>query len=488
MGSESLQEVRDPLNLKRFFLVFAICLFFHIASYSAFGTYVSILFFVIGVLLLFFSFRAAFVFFVAVAYISVDVPYSLLETSFEPKTIFSVTILGITIMKLWCIAMISVISMKSLFMKHYIICNNMSVYLYLLFFSILFCLVNGNYIYITAVVGDIRLFVNFFIGFLGVVLAWRRRALPLLTIVVSGLFISVSQTIIMLFNAYLMSSRGAIYQLASDTNSYLIPFFILFCIVIVENKKYTFYGKFISVMSIAILSTSFIVSASRGRMLIALLALLLYFITFKKFKGLAVFLGLFTFVMVSIPLVNENMYSYLMWKMSTIVPSVENASSMTRYVEFYNIVMGNLESPWDFIWGKGLGAYWDSSYLAYPYDLLGRDAYPDMNIVNDQYFKPHGLWLFSLLKFGIVGTAIFYGYFVYLFCSAKVLVKRRNNMTNVTLQCLAIQLPILYVVAFSSKLQLIGGVISGVISLIVLNNRERQVPCSGHPVGHRLLK
>ena len=164
------------------------------------------------------------------------------------------------------------------------------------------------------------------------------------------------------------------------------------------------------------------------------------------------------------------MFNSLIWKLLTFTPDANLAqSSLVRVIEYQNIINQNLNSVTEFLFGQGIGGSWNSQYKPYPFHLSGTDSYPDEWIVNDVFYKPHGIIQFIILKFGFFGLFLIYfslGY--YIFKCKKLLsnivhIKKTNNFYLIPL--LLSSVCSLFLISYSSKHQLFLGVLLALFSL-----------------------
>lgn len=390
-----------------------------------------------------------------------DLPYDL-ELLENFASIHTSLLFGQTISKILILFLLVIVSRKFILEYRANSLNNGFIKLMrnLCILALIVGIFTGNIFYFNEYINDLRFFVNFFIGFLLVVLFLKdgtyRDILPTL----SSIFIAKVLSILIL--AFYLSKSDLIYKITTDTGFYLMIFFILYFLVIYNKMPSKKYWSFLGIASVII---ALGVSASRGRMVIVILALGMFLYATKNFStipkiALACFLGLSL-----VPVVSPEMYNYLIWKVTSFNPE-EGAgeSSLIRYIEFSNIVQYNLNHISSFFFGRGLGGFWTSHYTPYPFSLYGTNSYPDEWIENDKFFKPHGIVQFLLLKVGFIGTLFFYGFLVRLFFQSKAYFQKLKNSnsldSNLVMALSAGMLPF-FLVAFSSKLQLFGGVIFG---------------------------
>jgi O-antigen ligase len=114
----------------------------------------------------------------------------------------------------------------------------------------------------------------------------------------------------------------------------------------------------------------------------------------------------------------------------------------------------------------GLGGYFTSEYVSYPFNMYGTSSYPDLWIDIDKFYKPHGSWLFILLKFGLFGFLIIF--YTVIALSYSILKQAMTNFEfteySSIIVAIASFLPFLFLVNFSSKLQVFTGVMFAIIA------------------------
>jgi hypothetical protein len=215
------------------------------------------------------------------------------------------------------------------------------------------------------------------------------------------------------------------------------------------------------------------ITISRERILLVAMALLIYLLVFKKIK-VAVFTVLLLiagFYLISFA--NPNMFNFVVWKLTTMLPKAEsnaNASSSVRWIEFQNIIYEQFKAPYKLFIGTGWGGSFTSEYAPFSTQILGTSSFPDEWIQQDKYYRPHGTYLYVLLKYGIVGLSLFYG-FIIIFAANSIsrAKKRLRNIVNISVasNCdyanwyivvtVAISLPVVALIIFTSKLQILTG-------------------------------
>ncbi len=220
--------------------------------------------------------------------------------------------------------------------------------------------------------------------------------------------------------------------------------------------------------------------ASRGNILALFIGLvvLLYIIYTQNRKVLArvkpnKIIIIFTIlVLFSVGLMNylrPGSLDYLLWKISSYTTFLEGqkiTSAGTRWLELKNIVP-YLWNNGNILWGEGLGGWFSDIYYPYSESLYGRHAYDDIWIERGTLYKPHGTPLFILLKMGVVGILIYYGLLIRIIQRCIKVVRSSLVLDNrLIISTIAATLPLLYLKNFSSKMQIVMGILVGIIAVI----------------------
>lgn len=407
-----------------------------------------------------------------------DFPFDLSNESFSSLHVSRIG--GQTIAKLLSLFFLLVIFLnwikKSRIPRvHWII----RVFTLLLTVAVITGLVKGNGQYIQAFINDSRFFLNFIIGFYLVVSFLKDNLLFQKIFPYFAIIFSIKTIGIVLVSIYL-SQTTTVYTIYSDSGLYLANFFVLFFVGVTSvNKKKIWY----SVFGILIILLCLGLSASRGKILLTILSIFLFLFAAKKLKMLPLIVGVIVCVSFLVFLINPDMYQYLEWKVTSFKPDkTTGKSSYVRFVEYVNILGINLNSIHGFILGEGLGGYFTTKYLFFPFELRGIHSYPNEWINMGKFFKPHGSIAVMLLKNGVVGTMFFYGSLIYFFFKAKAvyfvnLVKDKQR-AQLLMIFGASALPTL-LISYSAKLNLMCGVLFGVYYCLQLDmktlNKESQL-------------
>ena len=455
-----MQLKRFSLNNLALWLIFYTIIFYiQLNSYLSFTIFI---FPIVGLSLAFFSSRkSGFLFYLLTIFIFDDYSYNIDKSSYF-TSIDTQLFAGQTVAKLWAFVWIFIIFIDlfkgKVFLKKSAIKN---VMIYLLISSLIVGCMNGNYNYFKEMINDLRMFVNFFIGFIGILLYFPENQSINSIIKSMGLILIAKMSVLIIFVLILLQTN-TINTIASDTGFYLIPTFIIIFATtgLINSKLLSYLGVFLCIITLG-------VSASRGKIFILLVQLLMYLYAVGKLTKSPVYLLLLVIPISLIPLISPEIYRFLIWKLTSFsVDPEQGISTYIRFIELKNIMALNLDNIFNFLFGSGLGGYWDSSRYIYEITLYDIDAYPDEWISNDKFFKPHGNIFFFLLKFGIVGAIYFYFKLFNNFIKQKRIYENSSlffNNQHLGKISIAIFTGIiaLSIVAFSSKLQLIFGVFAG---------------------------
>ena len=415
--------------------------------------------------------KFGFLLYVLSLFIFDDHSYSIDKTVYF-ASIDTYTLGGQTISKLWTFFWVVLIFMDLLKGRVFIVKSSITTaMLYLLVVSLINGVLNYNFIYLKEFVNDGRMFVNYFVGFMGVSLYLTNINDILIMIRLLGLVL-MSKMIIFICFVIILLQTSLLHTISSDTGFYLLPTFLIIYSILSENNS-----KWISYLGITLCILLLGMSASRGKIIILLFQVLLYAYSIGKLIRSPLYLLLLIIPVSLIPLLSQDIYQFLIWKLTSFsVDPEKGISTYIRYIEWKNIISMNLSSVVNFLFGTGLGGYWDSSRFDYGITLFNIDAYPDEWIRNDKFFKPHGNTIFFLLKFGIVGFAYFYAIIFSNLIKRKRFFKKHAKLRYSEIEVkmsIAIVTGIiaLSVVAFSSKLQFFFGIFSAFLAYLAREKR-----------------
>jgi hypothetical protein len=425
-----------------------------------------ILFLLAGILIAIIDRKTGFIYFFLTIFLFDDIPYhhSLTDVFISIDTL---EIVGQTSSKIWILIWLILIGSDFLKKKRSVPKDKTRyILLLLLFISLITGLLKGNLVYFGPFVNDFRFFINFLVGYFGVIL-YIDNSKEIYTIFkVIGL-IFAGKLIVLVYQTIFISQDLDIYTIAGDTGLVLAPT-ILLLYYIFKNQN----SKLIIYFLIFLCILSFGISASRGRILVLIIQILLFFFISGRLKYLPFLLLIFPLAFFSIPLISENLFAFLTWKLESFKPSNSSGiSSFIRIIEYQNIISKSLNSYSDFFFGQGLGGSWDSKAYPYGFNLIGTTSYPDEWIINDRFFKPHGIIQFCILKFGIGGIILLY-YFIFkhFFKLKKSFSLKINDINSINYLNLSAVLHsgviTLFLISYSSKHQLFLGIFLASLSIL----------------------
>ncbi|APG65042.1 hypothetical protein LPB136_06575 [Tenacibaculum todarodis] len=389
---------------------------------------------------------------------------------------------GLTIMVLWSLILFIVLFSKKIAFSIKKINSNFffKIFIIVFVFSFLGMVFNvtssANYAVQTAF-SDVRIFVNTIVGFLTIhVLVNSKKEL----IVFFNCFviILVTQLAITIVSSYIISSTRTISNFFSGTESYLAGVIFLYVLMnLINNKGVGIFKRklfLISVMLIIILFS--LIVASRGRLLGLVVAILIYMVFSKKI-GYVLLLPVLMLASINIvELINPNFYNYFMWKINTFNPG-EGDSSRVRYISLINIMYELLENPYYLVFGKGLGGYFEAIHM--PFDIaLGKGSFNLKWIAEGKFYKPHGIIMYSLLKYGLVMSSIlFFSVGQYVSKNLFKSFRQADNILKYISIALLINIPFIFITMFSSKLQIMFGMVVAFaqisITLMKIEKKDR---------------
>lgn len=447
------------LNYKYFLLMPLGYIIAYIIQYWGLTPLVYLIFFG-GIVLTIVKPKQGVYFWILILLIFDDIPFNL-KTETQFSSIFTETIGGQTLTKILSLLFVGLIAHRIIITRKLIIGNQFVKIFGLLFLiAIITGIVKGNVNFINPFITDFRFFLNFIIGFYLVVYFLNEKfekLIPIMSIVF------IVKTISLIILSITIAKTQKLYTITADTGSYLGVFVNLFFLYLISHQKkfkiYGYIGLFLGFLLLGI-------SASRGRFIILAMAIFLYLFAIRKTKYFPFIVGGAASILLIIPFVSPEMYDFLIWKLTSFKPEEGTGeSSFVRFVEYINILHHNFTSTSSFLVGEGLGGYWTSEYFFYPFDLKGTTSYPNDWIRNDRFFKPHGIVQFLFLKNGFVGAMVFYTSLLLLFLKSWrnyfKNIKINNHITFMNIILTAGMIPF-YLVAFSAKLQLMGGVLFGI--------------------------
>ena len=429
--------------------------------------------FITGIIVSIINRRSGFIYYIFTVFIFDDIPYDLklVETFVSIDTLY---ILGQTATKLWSLIWGAII-LHDYFKLKYKMPNDplrktISV-LFLISFTV--GIIRGNFLNAGPFINDFRFFINFFIGYYGIILYMKSTEDIYNVFKILGL-IFIAKLIVMISQTFLLLNNFTVYTMTGDTGLVLAPTFLLIYYSLLKQNS-----KTINAIAITLCILSFGIASARGRIFILIFQIILFLFASKKLKRIPLFAFTILFCFSLIPLIDENIYNFLVWKLQSFSPDSDTSeSSIVRLVEYKNIISQNAKDFFGAAFGQGLGGSWSSKDYQYPFNLYGKDAYPDEWITNDKFYKPHGIIQFSILKFGFGGFLFLYGLiFIHFFK-----VKTQINSIKETIQIerykdltlsLFTGVCMLFIISYSSKHQFFLGVFLSAF-LILKNNIMNQ--------------
>lgn len=338
------------------------------------------------------------------------------------------------------------------------------LFLIILFFSLIGMVFNISSIAkeaITSSVSDFRIFVNTIVGFSSIILITNSKN-DLKKYFNSFLIILLTQLFITLISSYFISNSGirTVYNFFSGTESYFIGILLLYILMNMsfKNAKILFNNKFIGIISLIVVFLFMFVVAGRGRMIGLIYAFLVYLIFSRKIGYVFVIPFFIILSIYIVDLINPNFYNYFLYKLNSFsVTNESSQSSSVRYISLINIISELLDNPYHFIFGKGFGGYFEANELAFTSDLE-KGAFNSRWVAEGKFYKPHGMILYSLLKYGLVmSLLLFYRIGKNSFNKLVVLSNHKNTELKAIAVSLLINIPFVFVTMFSSKLQIMFG-------------------------------
>lgn len=425
--------------------------------------------FITGIIVSLHNRKLGFIYYVFTIFIFDDIPYDLeLLESFV--SIDSLYILGQTATKLWSLIWVGIILFDYFKIKRKIpkdlIRTSIS---FLCLISFIVGVLRWNFVDIGPFINDLRFFINFFIGYYGITLFVKSSEDIYNIFKILGL-IFIVKLIVMISQTFLLLNLITIYTMTGDTGLVFAPTFLLIYYSLLKKNS-----KIINIIAIILCLLSFGLAAARGRILILIIQIVLFLFATKKLTRIPLFALIILFCFSLIPLIDENIYNFLIWKLQSFSPnSGVSESSAVRLIEYKNIISQNAKDFFGAVFGQGLGGSWSSKDYPYPFYLYGTDAYPDEWINNDKFFKPHGIIQFSILKFGFGGFLLLYGVLMFQFIKVKNklnLIKKSKYFENYIGLSLALFTGVcmLFLISYSSKHQFFLGVFLS--SFLVFKNK-----------------
>src|SRR5690606_4127007 len=254
---------------------------------------------------------------------------------------------------------------------------------------------------LNSAISDIRIYINTGLGFLTVSLIIDDRS-KLKKFFNAFVLILLTQAALTIIFSYFYSKSYLIYTFFSGSETYYNGIIVLYFISLLQAKKIRptiRYNSLLVLMGVFVIILFLFVVPSRGRILALAVPLLLFLLYTKSWKLVVIIPILVAVALSIVDIINPNFYKYFLWKTSTFNPMAEGAeSSRIRYIELVNILGELFSNPYHLIFGKGLGGYFETHFMTFSGIKLGDGSYPEKWIQEGKYYKPHGTYLYFLLK------------------------------------------------------------------------------------------
>ncbi len=456
---------------KAFIVLFLCVIVIHLISYTSFGFIFSWLNIILGLFILMISPILGLVFYFLSLLINDDINKYDLDL-LPLNSMLTVSIGGFSISLIWSVLIFIFLLVAKLISNRSKLIAPLPLVIFLLFFFLGFLRIFQfrNPAFVT----DIGFIINLILGYL---LGERLLASPEKIRFYFGLILAVfiSKFLIISGQGVVSSMSGVFYTLKAESASNFILLPIIFSLLILfkHGMKVSGSDKRIFLFILSLCIAYLFITISRERILLVAMALMIYLIIFKKIRVaiFAVLLLVLGFYLISFT--NPNMFNFIVWKLTTMLPNAAsnaNASSSVRWIELQNIVYEQVSSPYKLLVGTGWGGGFTSEYAPFSASILGTSSFPAEWIAKDEYYRPHGTYLYVLLKYGLLGLILFYGsLIVFSFNSISKFKRRIGNMANdginfnleyaqwYILITVAISLPIVALIIFTSKLQILTG-------------------------------
>lgn len=403
------------------------------------------------------------------------------------NSIYTIKVFGNTMIMVWTSVVLAKILFRECILNRFTIntllhSNDLKTILFIFITSIFWGLQNV-YSAPKYYINDLSFILNILVGiYLSIVLIDSKEKIK--SFFLFFLFVASVKYVLVIVDSIIMSLSTDLYTLKAESGAYLsiipLSFFIIHCYRqrsarILDRNTYLF------LLSGCILSIAYnVVTASRGRFIILTLALIGAIIITKRYSLFFVSLAVIISIITCLFFINPKFIGYALWKVSTVNPTSEDsASSSVRATELNNIFRMQIDKLYLLPFGTGLGGHFTSRYEPFRFELLGGDAYQDEWIIQDKFFKPHGTILFVILKFGVVGfLLLYYSIFSITIRSLNYYLNINDTLSDIYI-VLSLSLPLLFIVNFTPKTQILSGLILGVLLTKKYVQRDNE---SGHNI------
>lgn len=346
-------------------------------------------------------------------------------------------------------------------------------------------IIGGKYV-LTAASSDVAFYIYIVLGFLVIsVIVKNRRDLKRYFNVF--LLVLLTHLIITIIASYITSLQSLIFTFFSGSGVYYDTVLLVFLLFFLKERKKV---QSVNISPTVIFSGLIIVLLflfvvpSRGKMIALGLCFLIYSIYSRQWKLLFIMPVCFLAAIYLVKLINPNFYQAFLFKFSTINPYAEASNSSTiRLIELKNIIGELFSNPYYLIFGKGLGGFFQTDFASFASVHLGTHSYPAGWIAEGKFYRPHGTIIYLLLKNGLVMTIVFYYAIFQLFRKGTKLFKNKiHSYSKIIAISFLFCLPVLSLIIFSAKLQIMFGMMLGFIFLALkITNKDRKTLVQSAP-------
>jgi hypothetical protein len=478
------------LTKSRFLQFFGLTVGVHLASYTSFGIILSVSFFCLGLLLLFYDEIKGISFFILSMLLFDDI--NKYDVDIPPlNSVFTIDFFGQSITMIWSIIMLLALMFSVTTVKRN---AKVAFPIYILLFFLFIGLSRFYQFKNPRFTSDVAFIINILIGYAaGAVLLKSEERIKYFFGMVICIFLS--KYIIITMHAIISSLTGVLYSFKGESaaNYIIVPLILMTLIIFNYRLYFSKLEKWYAFLSLLFIISYLLITISRERILFVTFALIAYLVIYRKIQ-VVFYISFFLFLAIAILITyNPYMYDFVSWKLTSMLPTTDgtvNASSSVRLIELINIWREQVTSFYKLFIGTGWGGYFRDDYLPFPPEILGPTSFPADWIERNTFFRPHGTYLYVLLKYGLLGTILFYGSFV-LFCGHKLFDKaiyqlpfndRRSWGLRYIQIALCISLPISCLVIFTSKLQILCGFFLATIFYIhqIIRQKEKEIRDTNH--------
>lgn len=188
------------------------------------------------------------------------------------------------------------------------------------------------------------------------------------------------------------------------------------------------------------------------------LSLLLSFLNKKNgilnYKILLEFFLIFFSTLGILILYNPNVYGFLIWKLNVFMELLDathdmSGSGKVRIYELLNVYRENMNSFYQYFFGKGFGGTYSFDYFPmYDVEALDLKSFSNDQLQTGIYYSTHSFSSYMLLKYGLVGL------FVYLLFPLKIIADSFKNIKNSNLHIIILLFTILSIYSYYWRLEI----------------------------------